>query len=110
MYVFPQQVALSSTNVHRLFQIPTTRLEHPPTNDKLITVEDLSKVLVINEREKVLLSLQCAKVKKAALEHVKKSTEEQDQVIVNLEAELLSSSIVPYVSLVGEPARFLACP
>ena len=88
MYVFPRQVAFSSANSHNLFRIPSTRLGHPPTNHELITVDEVSKVLVIDEKEKVLLSLQCAKAEKAALEQVKESTEEQDQKIVNLEAKL----------------------
>ena len=97
VYIFPKTVALSSANVHRLFQIPTTRLECPPTNHTWITVEDLSTVLVIDEREKVRLSLECAKEKKAALTALNASTEEQDQVIMNLEAQLQSSSIIPYM-------------
>ena len=51
VYVFPRQVAFSSANSHNLFRIPSTRLGHPPTNHELITVDEVSKVLVIDERK-----------------------------------------------------------
>ena len=96
VYVFPHHVPLSSAKVHRLFKIPGTRLEHPPTNHTRISVEDMSNVLVVDERERVLRSLQCARVRREALAQATKSTVEQDNIISGLEAQLHNSSIVPY--------------
>ena len=92
VYVFPQQVGLSTAKVHRLFKMPATRLAYPPTNHTRITVEDMSNVLVIDERERVLRSLQCARVKREALAQATKSTVEQDYIIRGLEAQLHNSS------------------